>query len=63
MPVLTLLTCAAAVGCTTLLTPTEPPCLPQADAPYTVMDDYVRSLEFWHRNPDWGFSAPAPRGS
>ena len=20
---------------------------------YSVMDDYVRTLVFWHRNPDW----------
>jgi hypothetical protein len=22
------------------------------------MDDYVRNLEFWHHNPDWGFPVP-----
>jgi hypothetical protein len=61
MSVMTLLTCAA-VGCTVLLTPADPPCTPPQDVPYTVMDDYVRSLEFWHRNPDWGFSSPSPHG-
>jgi hypothetical protein len=34
-------------------------CPPPDAEPYTAMDAYVRSLEFWHRNPDWGFSAPS----
>jgi hypothetical protein len=58
MPVLTLLTCAT-IGCSALLAPADPPCAPPAEAPYTVMDDYVRNLEFWHHNPDWGFPVPA----
>ena len=24
-----------------------------AATPYRVMDDYVRTLVFWHQNPDW----------
>ena len=34
-------------------------CPPPDAEPYTAMDAYVHSLEFWHRNPDWGFAAPA----
>ena len=25
----------------------------EASRPYTAMDDYVRTLVFWHNHPDW----------
>jgi len=60
------LTTFAAVALTgaALLTPapTATACPPEEDG-YTVMDGYVRSLVFWHRNPGWGFpvrAVPAP---
>jgi hypothetical protein len=57
MPALTLLA-GAVLTSAALLFPAVPSCPPPDDAPYTAMDDYVRSLEFWHRHPDWGFSTP-----
>jgi hypothetical protein len=60
------LTTFAAVALTgaALLTPasTAAACPPEDDG-YTVMDDYVDSLVFWHRNPNWGVpiqDGPAP---
>jgi hypothetical protein len=55
---------AVALAGAALFTPaaTATSCPPK-DGGYTVMDDYVRSLVFWHRNPDWGFpirDVPAP---
>lgn len=51
---------AVALAGAALLAPagTDPACPPEDDG-YTVMDDYVRSLVFWHRNPNWGFPHPA----
>jgi hypothetical protein len=55
---------AVALAGAALLTPVPAAAAcPPEDGGYTVMDDYVRSLVFWHRNPDWGFpvrTVPAP---
>ena len=29
----------------------------EAAKPYSQGDDYVRTLVYWHHNPDWGFGS------
>ena len=29
----------------------------QAAAPYSVADDYVDTLVYWHHHPNWGFGS------
>lgn len=29
----------------------------QAATPYSVGDDYVRTLVYWHQHPDWGLGS------
>jgi hypothetical protein len=55
MSVLTTFAAIALTGAALLAPAPTATARPREEAGYTVMDDYVHSLVFWHRNPNWGF--------